>query len=115
DDARRAGPFGAPADRAEIVRVGDLVEAGEQRPLALGQRIRVRVPIRVAKRDNSLVVPRGRGLGEPALPDDLEPETPLLAQPRFGGERAFADEQLEHLPASRAEDLSYRPPPVHEL
>ena len=97
DDARRAGPLGAAADRAEVVRVGHLVEADDQRPLAGGELPGVGVAVGLAEGDDALVVARPRLGGQRRLRPDLHPEPLDLAQPRLGAERALGDEELEDL------------------
>jgi hypothetical protein len=64
DDAGRAGAFGAAADRAKIVWIGDSVEADENRVGARRQLVSVRVAVWLADRDGTLVVARPRKLGE---------------------------------------------------
>src|SRR6185437_14342336 len=64
DHARRAGTLRAPADGAEVVRVADLVEADEQRPLAPGEGVGVGVAEGIAPGEDALVVARTRRLAQ---------------------------------------------------
>src|SRR5581483_4178731 len=110
-DARRPRALGAAADGAEVARVADLIEAGEQRSLALGELIRVRVLVWLAPGEHALVVARPRLLGDVALELRLDTRPLELAQPRLGLDRTLGRPQLQHLPLP-AQHLPHRPPPV---
>src|SRR5206468_5884250 len=96
-DAGRARAFGTPADGAEVPRIRDLVEAGEQRPLRGGELPRVRVLVRLAPGDDTLVVARRRSVGQLTLGLDLQARPFDLAQPRLGLDRPVRRPALEHL------------------
>ena len=115
DDPVRARTFGATDDRAQVVRVGDLVEADHERPLALDQRVRVGVAVRLAEGDDALVIARVRRVAQAPLGDDLQPEPGHLPQPRLRREGALGDEQLEDLALAGAVQLAHRPPAVDEV
>ena len=115
DHAGRPGAVSAPAHRAEVVRISDLVEAGDQRPLADGEVERVRVPVRLAEGDHALVVAAPGELVQLPLALDVDAQACLVAQPRLRRDRAFGDEELEDLPAPGPEDFSHRPTPVDKL
>src|SRR5947209_11483990 len=111
DDSCRARALRAAADGAEIARVADLVEAREQRPLPLGELIRVRVLVRLAPGEHTLMVARPGLLGDVAVELRLDARPLELAQPRLGLDRALGGPQLQHL-AGPAQDLTHGPPPV---
>src|SRR5690348_1905149 len=106
DDPRRASALGAPAHRTEVARVGDPVEADEEREVLRGELPAVRVPVRLRPRDDALMVARPGGLGEPTLELDLHLDG-RLAQPRLRGDRALARPELEHL-ATAPQRLAHR-------
>ena len=81
-DAGGAGGLGAPADRAEVARVLDLVERDDERVLGLEQRLGVRVRIGVDLGDDALVV---GGAGEPG---QLAPASVSSARPDRAGRGA---------------------------
>src|SRR5581483_2901476 len=110
-DPRRPRALRAAADGAEVARIADLVEAGEQRSLALGELIRVRVLVWLAPGEHALVVARPRLLGDVALELRLDTRPLELAQPRLGLDRTLGRPQLQHLPLP-AQHLPHRPPPV---
>ena len=58
DDARRACSFGAPDHGAEVARVRDLIEAGEEWALDRRELVSIRIAIGLAPRDHALVVAR---------------------------------------------------------
>ena len=64
DDAGRARALRAAADGAEVARIADLVEAGDQRPLARGELVRVGVAVRLAPGEDALVVAGLGGFGQ---------------------------------------------------
>ena len=72
DDAGRARSLGAPDHRAEVARVGDLVEAGEQRPLDGCELVRIGVAIRLAPGEHALVVARLGRLADLAIGLDVD-------------------------------------------
>ena len=115
DDAAGAGPLGAAADGAEVVRVGDLVEADDERPLAPCDLVRVRIAIRLAERDDALVVHRPGGLVETPLGNHLEAEAGHVPKPRLRLEGPLRDEELEELALPGADDLAHRAAPVDQL
>ena len=112
DDAGRAGALRAPADRAEVARVGDLVEHGEQRPLARGELVRVGVAVRLDPRDDALVVARAGELAQLALERGAA-ASPPRATPPTATARSVA-QQLEHL-APAAQRLADRAAAVDEV
>jgi hypothetical protein len=61
-DAGCARTLGAADDRAQVVRIGDLVEADEQGTLALREVVGVRVVERLAPGDDALMVASAGGL-----------------------------------------------------
>ena len=109
-DAGRAGAFGAPAHRPEVARVGDLVEADEERPVGRSQLVRVRVAVGLAAGDEALVLARAGELGQLPLRADLHAPP---VQPRLPG-GARRREHLEHL-APAVERLPHRTPAVDKL
>ena len=60
-------PSARPADGAEVARIGDAVEHGQQRALGRGQLVRVGVAVRLDAGDDALVVARARELRQLAL------------------------------------------------
>ncbi len=115
DDAAGARSLRAPADRAEVVRIGDAVEADEERPLTAGELPGVGVRVRLAEGDDSLVVPGARRRGQRSLGAYLDTQARSLLQPRLRGERALRDEQLERLAPPGADYLAHRVAAVDEL
>ena len=71
DDAGRSRSFCAADDGAEIARVGDLVEAGEERSLRRGELPAVGVLVGLAPGEHALVVTRPRRFAQLALGLDL--------------------------------------------
>src|SRR6185436_12634721 len=67
DDARRPRSLCAADHRAEIARVGDLVEAGEERALRRGELPAVGVLVGLAPGEYALVVTSSRGFAQLAL------------------------------------------------
>ena len=114
DDAARAGSLGAADHGAEVARVADLVEAGEERRRARGELERVGVAERLAPGDDALMVARAGRLGEVALELRLHARPLDVAQPGLAAHRALARPQLEHL-ARAAQRLAHGPAPVDEL
>src|SRR5581483_4244295 len=111
DDAGRPRPLGAPADGAEVARVGDAVEDGEEGPLGRRELVGVRVAEGLDAGERALVVAGAGELGELAL----GPQAGLrLGEPRLRLRRALRREQLEHLPAA-AQRLPDRPAAVDEV
>src|SRR5438105_8813856 len=106
DDAGRARRLGAPADRAEIARVGDLVETDDER-LRRGRQLKgIGVAVRLAQREYALMI-GGTGCGgQVALGLDLHARA-AVAEPWLGAERPLAGPELEHL-ASPAKRLPNR-------
>ena len=102
--AARARAFGTTRHGAEVARIGDLVEAGDERSLAGDELVRVRVAIRLAPGHDSLVVACPGRVRELALGLDLQPRA--VPEPRLRGGCAFARPELEHLaaPAQRLVD-----------
>src|SRR5919106_2531678 len=115
DDAGGARALGAPADGAEVVRVGHLVEAGEQRTFARGELEGVRVAVGLAEGDDALVLHGAGRLVEGALADDLKPDPRRLPEPRLRLQRPLGDEQLQDLALARAQHLAHGAPPVDQL
>jgi hypothetical protein len=113
DDTRRARAFGAPADGAQVARIGNPVEADEQRLLLGGQLVPVGVAVRRALGDDALVIAGAGRLAQLALELHLHAR-PAVLQPRLGRERTLARPQLEHLTRA-AERLSNSSPPVDLL
>jgi hypothetical protein len=113
DDAGRSRGLGAAHDGAQVVRIGDLVETHDQRPLGGGELPRVDVAVRVAERDDALVVARVRGLGQLAL--GLDADVLDLGEPRLGRDRAFGRQHLVDLAAAGTEHLVHRAAAVDEL
>ena len=97
------------------MRVGDLVEAGDQGALHLRELVCVGVAVRLAEGDDPLVVSRPRGLVQPSLGHDLHTKALHLAQPWLRGESSLGDEQLEDRAPAGTDDLSDRAAPVDEL
>ena len=94
-DPVRPGPLGAANDRAEIVRVGDLVEAHQQWALADDELVGIGITVGLAEGDDALVLRRACSFVQPSLGDDLKPEAGDIPETRLGGERALGDEELE--------------------
>ena len=112
DHARRAGT-GRRADHcAEVPRIGDLIEAGEERRLLGRERPRVGVRIRAGPGNDALVVGALGRLGQLALLDDARSRP--LSEPveRRGG--PLGDPELEHL-APTAQRLTHGIPAEDEL
>ena len=112
DHAGRAGALRAAADRAEVARVGDLVEHREQRPLGRGELVGVGVAVGLDARDDALVVARAGELAQLAL--GCEAGACASGEPRLRRDRALGREQLEHL-APSAQRLAHRPAAVDEV
>src|SRR5262249_6438892 len=91
----RAGAFRAPTNGTEVARVGDAVEAREQRSLDAGELICVRIAEGLDTRDDPLMVARTRKLGQRALGSYLDPR-PFL-QPRLQAHGTLACVDLEHV------------------
>src|SRR5438128_644127 len=103
DDAGRPGARSGARHCAEIPRIGDLVEADEQRRLDDGQLPRVGVAEGLAPRDQPLVVAGLRDVGELLLLAHLDT-------------RARADEPILRLGGAVGRpDLEHLPPPSHGL
>ena len=112
DDSRRARSLRAPDDRAQVVRVGDLVEADEQRTLLARQRVGVRVPERLAPGDDTLMVARAGSVAEQPLRLDLRSRAGV--EPRNLRRGALGRPHLEQL-ARAAHELPNRSPAVDEV
>jgi hypothetical protein len=81
DNARRSGALGAATDRAQVVRVGHLVEASDQRPLAGNELEGVCVAVRLAECYDPLVIAGAGRSGQRRLRPNLEAQPLDLAQP----------------------------------
>ena len=105
DDACRARPLRASNDRAQVVRVGDLVEADEKGRSRRCQRVGVRVPKRLAPGDDPLVVARAGGIAQQPLL--LHLRSRARVEPGDLRSRALRRPHLEQL-ARAAEELADR-------
>jgi hypothetical protein len=112
DDARRSRSLGAPRDRAQVVRIGDLVEAYEERRLRTRERPGIRIAERLAPGDEPLVIARPGGLAQHPLGLHLQPRS--LVEPRACRCSAFRRPDLEHL-ARATVRLADGIPSVHDL
>jgi hypothetical protein len=112
DDAGRARAFRSPDDCAEVVRVGDLVEANEERRVAAGELPGVGIPERRGPRDEPLVVARPRRLAQNPLRLDLRART--VREPRARARGPLGRPDLEHVTRAPIE-LADGVPPVDEL
>ena len=115
DDAVGARALGAATHGTEIVRVGHLVETDDEGALPRHELIRVRVAVRLAERDDTLMLSCSRGIVEPAFPRNLQADALHLAKPCFRGKRTLGRQQLEDLALARAHDLAHGPAPVDQV
>ena len=99
-EARRSRTFRAAADGAEVVRIGDAVEADKQRLRALRELVGVGVPVGLAEGDDTLVIACSRELCQLSLGSDPHARRALVAEPGLGAQSPLARMQLEH--ATRA-------------
>ena len=95
--------------------IGHLVEARDQRPLARGELVGVRIPVRLAECDDALVVAVPGQLVQLPFALDVDAKARLVAEPRLGRERALGRGELEDLPAPGPDHLAHRAAPVDEL
>ena len=113
DEPVRARSFGTAADGAEVVGIGHLVETDEQRALRSGRELpRIGVLVRLAPRQDSLMVARSRRIRQLAFELDLDARPLDVAQPRLRLLGALRRPQLEHLTTS-AQRLAHRAAAVH--
>ena len=96
DDSRRPRSLGTADDRAEVVRVGDLVEACQQGTIGGGQLPAVGVLVGLAPGEHALVIARAGGLTELALGLDLNSRAVEVGQPGLRLHGALGRPQLEH-------------------
>src|SRR5438309_1969622 len=112
DYPRRPRSLRAPDDGAEIVRVGHLVEADEERRFRGREIPRVRITEGLAPGDDSLVLARLDGLAQLSLGLDLRTRT-VLEPGKLGG-GTLGRPHLEHVPRPPVE-LADGVPPVDQL
>src|SRR5439155_21087032 len=93
-DAARAGTFGAAANGAQVPRIAHLIEADDQRRPPRGELVRVRVAVRLAPRDDALMIAGRGGLGELPLMLRLDAQA---VQPRLPVLHPLGRPDLEHL------------------
>ena len=103
----------APTDGAEVLRIGDAVQADEQRLWPLGELVGVGVPVGLAEGDDALVFARARELRELALGSNLHAQGLQVAQPRFRAQGPLARVQLENRTRA-AQRLVHRPTAVDD-
>src|SRR5437588_12190724 len=115
DDPGRSGTLRAAADRAQVARVADLVETGEERTLDGGELVRVGVAVRLAPGEHALVVAGAGGLRQVALELDLNPGLGRLAEPRLRLDGPLGRSELDHLASAASDPLAHRPAPLDLL
>jgi hypothetical protein len=114
DDAGCARARRRAGDGAQVARVGDLVEAGDQRTGGSRQLVGIGVAVGLDPGHDALVLARQRRLREVALGLDLEARGARLREPGLVTAGALAHPQLEHL-ARPANRLAHRISTVDEL
>ena len=115
DHAGRPRSLGSAADGAEVVRIGDPVEADEERTRLSRELEGIRVPVWLAKSQHALVVASPGLLGQVPIGLGLGPDPRTwLLEPWLGGQGTLGHPELAHL-AWAAKSLAHGPPAVDLL
>ena len=99
-EARRSRTFRAAADSAEVLRIGDAVEADEQWLGARRELVGIRVAIGLAEGDDTLMIACSCELRQLSLSGDPDARRALVPEPGLRALSPLARMQLEH--AARA-------------